>query len=67
MATSDSGAGGTDMSVGGAGAGGTDGAAGSTPPPPPPPCAQYGQLCTATSDCCTGTMCLGGVCSVQLL
>ncbi len=39
---------------------GTD--AGSTPPPGTTPCAQYGQQCTQTSDCCNGVPCTNGRC-----
>jgi hypothetical protein len=39
---------------------------GTTTPPPPSPgstsCAQYGQVCTQASDCCSGVPCIGGTC-----
>jgi hypothetical protein len=36
------------------------------PPPPPPdagrPCSEYGQVCTASGDCCNGVPCINGRC-----
>ena len=26
-----------------------------------PPCAEYGQICTVSSDCCNGIPCVGGL------
>jgi hypothetical protein len=31
---------------------------------PKPPCADYGQVCTASGDCCNGVPCAGGRCVV---
>jgi hypothetical protein len=40
---------------------------GSTPDnyvPPPPGCAEYGQVCTVSGDCCNGVPCVGGRCLI---
>jgi hypothetical protein len=29
---------------------------------PKPPCAEYGQICTTSSDCCNGVPCVDGRC-----
>ncbi|MDH5675480.1 MAG: hypothetical protein OEZ06_25380 [Myxococcales bacterium] len=48
---------------------------GTLDPPPPPPdggtpdagsCAEYGQICSQSSDCCNGVPCTDGICKVQL-
>jgi hypothetical protein len=57
--------GGSTSATGGTGAGGSggsDGAGGSTPAP----CAEYGQLCSATSDCCNAgaVQCYNGICRI---
>jgi hypothetical protein len=69
--------GGSGGSAAGAGAGGTGGSGeagasgtGETAPAggsAAPSCAQYGQQCGTTGDCCAGTTCNGGICNVELL
>ncbi|WP_438036948.1 hypothetical protein [Sorangium sp. So ce204] len=58
---SSSATGGTGGAGGAGGGGGSDGAGGT-----PPRCAEYGQLCGATSDCCNaGTVqCYNGICRI---
>jgi hypothetical protein len=31
---------------------------------PPPGCAEYGQVCTVSGDCCNGVPCIGGRCLI---
>jgi hypothetical protein len=45
-----------------------DGGGNPPPPPPPgdggPPCADYGQVCSVSSDCCSGIPCNRGRCVI---
>ncbi|HTM45474.1 MAG TPA: hypothetical protein VL137_10990, partial [Polyangiaceae bacterium] len=48
--------------------GGTTTPDGGNPPPPPNPpnCADYGQGCNTTADCCNGVPCTGGFCKIVI-
>jgi hypothetical protein len=57
---------GTGGSTGYGGEGGAAPSTGGTAGVPPAACAEYGQQCTTSSDCCNGVPCSGGQCIVTV-